>query len=201
MQPYEIILCPAEVYIAQEGETPPAIDAVPGGNWVLLGVAGKRNQSTAGVKLSHNETLAFHSTAGATGDVKAFRTKEEHFVEVTIEDLTLETYAKAMNMAGIREVAAASTVAGYKAFGGKQGFEVVTWALLVRIAASPYGDGLAMQWVYPKVVENGNITITLDSEGSAAALALKYVALEDPNAASDAERFFVVTAQTAPALP
>lgn len=201
MQPYEIILSPAEIYIAQEGETPPAIDAVPGGNWVLLGVAGKRNQSTAGVKLKHGETLKFHSTAGATGDVKAFRTREEHSIEVTMEDLTLETYAKAMNMAGIREVAAASGVAGYKAFGGKQGFDVATWAVLVRVPASPYGDGFAMQWAYPKCVENGNLELTLDSEGSAIGLAFKYVALEDPNAASDAERFFVVTAQTAPALP
>jgi hypothetical protein len=201
MQPYEIIMAPAEVYVTLEGETPPAINAIPGGNWVLLGVAGKRNQAVAGVKIKHSETLKFHTTAGATGSVKAVRTGEEVSVELTIEDLTLETYAKAMNMAGIREVAAASGVAGYKAFGGKQGTDVVTWALLVRVDASPYGDGLAMQWAFPKVVENGNLELTFDSEGAALGLALKYVALEDPNAASDAERFFVVTAQTAPALP
>jgi hypothetical protein len=201
MQPFEIIMSPAEVYVALEGETPPAVDAVPGGNWVVLGVAGKRNQAVAGVKLSYNDTLKFTTTAGATGNVKAVRTGEEAMIEVTIEDLTAETFAKAMNLAGVREVAAASGVAGYKSFGGKQGFDVQTWSLLVRVSASPYADGLNMQWYFPKVVENGNLSLVLDSEGSVAGLNFKYNALEDPNAASEAERLWIFTAQTAAALP
>jgi hypothetical protein len=187
--------------VALEGETPPAVDAVPGGNWVVLGVAGKRNQAVAGVKLSYNDTLKFTTTAGATGNVKAVRTGEEAMIEVTIEDLTAETFAKAMNLAGVREVVAASGVAGYKSFGGKQGFDVQTWSLLVRVAASPYADGLNMQWYFPKVVENGNLSLVLDSEGSVAGLNFKYNALEDPNAASEAERLWIFTAQTAAALP
>ena len=194
-------MSPADVYVALEGETPPLIDVFPGGNWVPLGLAGNRDQSTAGVKIVHNETVKFHSTAGATGSVKAVRTAEDVQIDVTIEDLTLETYARAMNLAGIREVAQASGVAGYKSFGGKQGFAVQAFSLLVRIPASPYGDGLSMQWYFPKVVENGAISMAFDGEGSVAGLAMKYVALEDPNAASEAERTFIVTAQTAPALP
>jgi hypothetical protein len=202
MQPYEIIMCPADLYIAYEGETVPAVDAVPGGNWVLLGSNGKRNQNTAGVKVVHSETLKFHSTAGATGNVKAIRTSEDLAIELVMEDLTLETYAKAMNGMGVREVVAASTVAGYKSFGLRQGFDVTTWALLIRLAgASPYGDGMNMQWAIPKAVENGAVTLVFDSEGNAAGIALKYMTLEDPNASSDFERFGVVQAQTAYALP
>lgn len=202
MQPFELVMSPATVYVALEGETPPTVNAVPGGNWVLLGAAGLRDQATEGVKISHNSTIKFQSTAGATGSVKALRTMEEVTVEVTMYDLTPETYAKAMNLAGIREVAAASGVAGYKSFGGKQGFDVQTWSLLVRLDnVSPYGDGMNTQWYFPKVVENGQIAMTFDSEGSVAALNFKYTALCDPNASSEAERFFVYTAQTAAALP
>jgi hypothetical protein len=202
MQPFEIVMSPANVYVALEGETPPAVNAVPGGNWVLLGVAGMRDQATEGVKITHNETLKFQSTAGATGSVKALRTMEEVIVEVSMYDLTPETYAKAMNLAGIREVAAASGVAGYRSFGGKQGFDVQTWSLLVRLeGVSPYGDGMNTQWYFPKVVENGQVALTFDSEGTVAGLNFKYTALCDPNAASDSERFFIYTAQTAAALP
>jgi hypothetical protein len=202
MQPFEIMGGLADIYITLEGEIPPAVNAAPGGNWVLLGLAGRRDQSTAGVKFSHNETMKFHSTAGATGDVKAFRTREEAFLEVVIEDLTAETYAKAMNLAGIREVAAASGVAGYKSFGGKQGFDVQTWSVLARLEGiSPYGDGLNSQWLFPKCVENGQIAMTFDSEGTVACLNFKYSVLEDPNASSEAERFYIYTAQTAVPLP
>ena len=202
MQPFELIMSPADLYIALEGETPPAVNAVPGGNWVLLGLAGKRDQDSAGVKISHSSTFKKVSTAGATGAVKAFRTAEDTFVEVAMYDMTAETYAKAMNLAGIREVVAASGVAGYKSFGGKQGFDVQTWSLLVRLdGVSPYGDGLNSQWYFPKVMEEGQLVMTFDSAGTPVALNFKYTVLEDPNASSEAERFFVYTAQTAVALP
>jgi hypothetical protein len=202
MQPFEIMGGLADIYIAMEGEPNPAVNAAPGGNWVLLGLAGKRDQSKAGVKFSYNDTLKFHSTAGATGDVKAFRTREECFLEVAIEDLTAETYAKKMNLAGIREVAAASGVAGYKSFGGKKGFDVQTWSVLLRLEGiSPYGDGLNSQWLIPRCVENGQIALIFDGGESVAELPFKYVVLEDPNAASEAERFFIYTAQTAVPLP
>lgn len=201
MQPFEIMMTPAEVYIALEGETPPLIDAVPGGNWVRLGLAGNRDQNENGVKIWHHHTIVKHSTAGATGPVKAFRTAEEQGIEVTMEDLTAETYSKALNLAGIREVAQASGVAGYKSFGTKMGFEVQTWAVLVRVPASAYGDGLAQQWVAPKAIEEGNKDIIFDSKGTAAGLLFHFTVMEDPNASCEAERFFIVTTQTAAALP
>jgi len=201
MQPFEIIMSIAEVYLALEGETPPAINAAPGGNWVLLGTAGSRNQASAGVKFIGTSAYVKHSTAGATGFVKAVRTAEDVSVEVTIEDLTPELFAKKMNLAGVREVAAASGVAGYKSFGGRMGFDVQTWSLLLRIPASPSGDGLNSQCYISKCIEEGQLEIVFDGEGTAAGLAFKFSVLEDPNAASDSERFFIWTTQTAAALP
>lgn len=201
MQPYEIISCAADIYIALAGETFPAIDAAPGGNWVPLGLAGKRDQSVAGVKISFKPTVKFHSTAGATGWVKAFRTAEEITSECTIEDSTPETFAKALNLAGIREVAAASGIAGYKAMGLSQGPDVQAWSLLVRIPASPYGDGMNSQFEFPKAVQVGGTDLVYDSEGSIAGIKFLHNMLEDPNASSEFERLGRYIAQTATALP
>jgi hypothetical protein len=201
-QPFEIISMPADVYVASTGEPAPSVDfGVPGGNWTILGSNGKRNQSTAGVKLTFSETLKPHTTAGATGNVKVFRTFEEIQAEMVIEDLTMETFAKAMNNAGITEIAQASGVAGYKGFGLKQGFDVMLWAMLIRLNGSPYGDGMNLIWWIPCAYENGAISHVYDSEGTVAGTQFKFVTLEDPNAANEAERFGRVWAQTAAALP
>ncbi len=199
MQPFEIFMSPAEVYVAFEGEAFPDVAAVPAGNWVLLGTAGSRNQTEAGVKITQNQTVAAHGTAGATGDVKALRTKEETLVDVVIEDLTPELYAKALNLAGVTETAAASGVTGKKVMGLSRGRDVQTFAVLVRVPASAYGDGLNSQWEFPKAYQNGNLSMAMDGNGAAIGLAFQYKVLEDPNAASDAERMGRFVTQTAPA--
>jgi hypothetical protein len=199
MQPYEIMMSPADLYIAMEGEAFPAIDAVVGGNWVALGSNGKKNQSTAGVHVHHNQTVNKHKTAGSTGNVKAIRTAEESIINVVIEDLTLETYAKALNLAGIREVAAASGVAGYKSMGLHMGREVQTWSLLARFP-SAYAGGMGAQYQCPKMIETASKDLVFDGEGAAAGLSLQYEALEDPNATSEEERFGTLVMQTSDAL-
>lgn len=201
MQPYEIIMSPAEVYVALEGEVFPAIDAVPAGNWKLLGTAGSRNQSEAGVKVKSSQTLKMHATAGSLGPVKGIRTAEAQSVEVVIEDLTLELLSYAMNLNGVSEVAAASGVAGYKMMGLSRGRDVTTFGVLVRIPASAYGDGLNTQWEIPRAVQSGNAEIVHDGQGTAAGVGFTFDTLEDPNAANEKERFGRLKTQTAAALP
>jgi hypothetical protein len=201
MQPWEQVSCVADIYVAQEGEAFPKVDAVPGGNWVLLGLAGKRDQSVAGVKINFKSTYKFHTTAGAVGWVKAFRTAKEITMECTIEDLTVETFSKKMNLGGLLEVAAASGVAGYKSVGLSAGFDMQSWSVLVRILASPYGDGMNSQFEFPRAVEAGNETLGFDSEGNVVGLLFLFNMLEDPNASSEFERFGRYVAQTAVALP
>ncbi len=191
----------ANVYLAFEGEAAPAIDAVPGGNWVLLGAAGTLNQKIGGVKIIPSQEVAKHKTVGSLGPVKGFRTGAGETVEVSIEDFRLEILAKKMNLPGIREVAAAVGVAGYKSMGMWPGFEMQIWALLLRIPASPEGDGLNMQRHYPRVMETGNLEQIFGSDGEVVATKFLFEALEDPNASSDSERFGSWVVQTAAALP
>jgi len=87
MMPYEIVMAPADVYIAFEGEPFPAVDTPPTGNWIPLGTAGKRNQAESGVTITHKQTLKEHRTTGSTGPVKVVRTQEDVTVECEIEDL------------------------------------------------------------------------------------------------------------------
>jgi hypothetical protein len=81
------------------------------------------------------------------------------------------------------------------------GFEMQTWALLIRVPASPEADGLAMQRQYPRVMETGSLEQIFNNDGEAVATKFVFTALEDPNASSDAERFGTWVVQTAPALP
>ena len=201
MQPYEVIMSPAEVYVALEGEAFPAIDAVPAGNWKLLGTAGSRNQSEAGVKVKSSQTMTLHSTAGSLGPVKGIRTGESQSVECVIEDLTLELLSYALNLNGVTEVAAASGVAGYKQVGLSRGRDVITFSVLVRVPASAYGDGLNTQWEVPKAINTGNPELVFDGQGTAAGVAFMFDTLEDPNASNDKERFGRLKTQTATALP
>jgi hypothetical protein len=198
MQPYEIIMSPAELFLALEGEAFPAVDAVPTGNWARLGKAGTRSQSEDGVKVSHSQEIAEHSTAGALGPVKAVRTKEGLAIDLVIEDLTLEAYAKALNGAGIGQIAQAAGVAGAKTMGLSQGIDVTTYSALVRFP-SPEGDGMTAQYCIPKVYQKANPSLVFKGDGTAAGLAFQLVALEDPNASSEKERFGYVVEQTLPA--
>lgn len=182
MQPFEIVLAQADLYIAMEGEPFPAVNATPAGNWAMLGVGGRRNQTEPGVKISHSQEINQHYTLGGQGPVKAIRTREGVMIDVVIEDLTPETYAKALNLAGITEVVASAGVAGTKTMGLRQGIDVITFALLVRVpGVSPMGDGMSMQWEFTKVFQNSNPEMVLNSQGDAVGLAFQFVQLEDFN--------------------
>jgi hypothetical protein len=200
-QPFEIISCAANVYTAFEGEPFPAVNAAPGGNWVLLGAAGTRNQKVGGVKITMSQEVKKHTTVGSLGPVKGFRTGAGESVEVTMEDFNLEVLSKKFNLAGVREVAAASGVAGYKSMGTWQGFEMQTFALLLDVPASPSGDGLNLRRQYAKVIETGNAEFVFDNEGVPVGIKFVFDALEDPNASADGERFGTWVAQTAAPLP
>jgi len=195
MQPYEIIMSPAEVFLALEGEAFPVVDAIPSGNWARLGKSGSRSQSEEGVTVAHKQTVAEHSTAGSMGPVKAVRTAEGLSINMLIEDLTLEAYAKALNGAGIGQIAQAAGVAGAKVLGLSMGSEVTTYGLLIRFP-SPEGDGMNAQYEVPKCFQAGNPTVKFVSTGDAAGLEFSFVVLEDPNAATDRERFGRVTVQS-----
>ena len=195
MVPYEIIMSPFEVYLAPVGEAFPLINAVPAGNWALLGTNGKVNQSEDGITLTHSQTLNPHRTSGTTGPVKVVRSEEELLISMVLEDLSLEQYAKLLNNIAVSDTPAGVGTAGFRDITLRQGPDVSTFALLCR-GKSPYGDAWNMQYQVPIVYQNDNPAPAFSKAG-ASGLQATFAALEDLSAATDAERFGKLVAQDA----
>lgn len=186
--PFEIIVAPFSAYWAPTGEPFPAIDAAPAGNWQLIGKSGDRNYSEEGVTVRHSQTIELIRTLGTTGPVKASRTEEILAVAFTLLDMTLEQYRLAVNLNSVAVTAAGAGTPGYKTLHLYRGVTVATHALLLRGTASPEGDGWNSQYEVPYCFHSGNPEPVF-RKGQAAGLALEFMTIEDPNAATPAERF------------
>lgn len=198
MEPYEIMMSGFDVYVAPVGEAFPDVDETPAGNWTLLGTNGKFNYSEDGVVITHGQTISAHRTLGSTGPVKAARTEEELMIAFTLEDVSMEQYAKVLNGVSVSTTAAGAGTPGYKDITLRQGLNVNTYAMLIK-GPSPYGDSWHLQFQIPRVFQNGSPAPTFN-KGDAAGLATEWIALEDPDAATEAERFGKIVAQHATAL-
>lgn len=195
-EPFEIIAAPFDVWLAPVGEAFPAIEDDPAGNWELLGTNGAANYNEEGITVTHEQTLEFFRGLRGTGPVKAFRTAEGLMLGFTLHDLTLEEYAKVLNDVTVTDVPAAGGNAGYRHMPMHQGPSVSQFALLCR-GASPYNDDtMSMQYEVPKAVQSAN-PAPVHRKGTPAGLACVFTALEDLDAATDAERFGRIVAQDA----
>jgi hypothetical protein len=182
--PFEIIAQPFEVWVAAVGTAFPAIDATPSASWTKLGTSGARNMTDAGVKVAMSQKIETFRPLGSTGPVKAFRTEEDLTVSFTLADLSLEALKPALNGNAVD-----TATAGQKAIGLSRGIGVTRYAVLVRgDNASPYIDGQA-QFEIPIAVMSSSPEPTFTKGGDPASLAFEFMALEDPSAASDDERF------------
>lgn len=203
MKPYEIVIHPFTVWWAPVGESFPAIDADPGGNWTKIGTSGNRNYSDDGVTVAHSQTIQRHRAAGSTGGRKASRTEEDFLVRFTLWDLLLEQYKLALNQNSVATTAAGSGTAGFKELPIYRGLDVATLALLVR-GVSP--EGVAAddtpwnaQFQLPVCYQSGSPEPVFAKSGPAG-LALEFSALEDEDAASADERFGKLIVQHQDAL-
>jgi len=199
MKPYEVVAQPFTLYVAAVGSAFPDIDEEPGASWTKLGTSGDLNYTEDGVTVTHSQSIELWRALGSTGPRKAFRPEEELRIALVVADLTLEQYAIAMNFNTVSTESPGVGEPGYKKLGLSRGLQVTQRALLVRgNAASPYGDGWAAQYEVPVAVEAGEPEVVF-TKGEPAGLALEFVALEDPDAASDDERFGRLIAQNADA--
>lgn len=193
MEPYEIIMAPFEIWLAPVSTAFPDVDETPAGDWELLGTNGLKNMDEAGVVVTHSQTIEKKRTLGSTGAVKAARTEEDMSVGFTLVDLSLEQYAKVLNDVTVTPVAKGVGTPGYRSIPLRQGRDVAVFALLAK-GVSPYGDTYAAQYQIPICYQSASPTPTF-VKGDAAALECLFEALEDPDAASDDERFGVFVAQ------
>lgn len=196
-EPYEIIMAPAELYLAPVSTAFPDVDESPASPWVRLGTSGKDNMDEVGVTVTHNQTFATKRTLGSTGPVKVTRTEEDLTIEATLLDLTAEQYAKALNGVTVTDTAAGAGTPGTRSITMRQGTSVTQFALLCR-GASPYGDSYAGQYQVPKCYQSA-APAPVFSKGDAAALKLTFTAVEDLDAATEAERFGKLVLQDAAA--
>lgn len=187
MDPYEIIGAPFTLYLAPVGTAFPLIDGAPAAAWIKVGSNGDRNYSEDGVTVAHSQSIETARPAGATGPVKAWRTEEDLKISLTLWDMTLEQYRKALDDVTVTTVAAGAGTAGHKMIPLSQGQEVTAYALLAR-GVSAYGAGFNAQYEVPRCFQSGNPEPVF-TKGQPAGLELEFTALEDLAAASAAERF------------
>lgn len=196
-QPYEILAAPLEVWLAAYGEAfPDPGDASPGGNWELLGVNGADNQGDEGLTIEHQQTINIFRGGKSTAPLKAWRTEEGLRIAVTLFDVSLETYAKAINDATVTDSSPGSSSIGTREVNLHQGSQVAVFALLARGEHSPYGDDWALQYQVPKVYQSAN-PAPVYRKGQPAGLAFEFMALADLDAATEDERFGQLIVQDA----
>lgn len=181
MEPYQVIVTGATIWLAPVGESFPDVDATPGGNWAKLGTNGIDEYSEDGITVTHTQTLNEFRSLGRTGPAKVTRSEEGLSFEGVLEDLTLEEYAKVLNDVTV------SSGSNFKEVDLRQGLAVSTFAFLMRIPASAYGD-FESQYQIPRVYQGANPAPAFTKDGKAG-LAFSFMALEDLNAATESERF------------
>ena len=186
--PLEVVAAPFEIWIGPVGESFPAIEDTPTGNWVKIGTSGNRSITEDGVTVQHQQTIEQFRSLGSTGPIKAFRTEEGLIITFAIADITLENYKHALGQNTVTDTPVGGN-AGFRDIDIYQGLDLDQRALLVRgLNASPYLADTDIQWQVPVVYENGSPEI-VSQKGTPIVIALEYIAIEDPNASTADDRF------------
>ena len=193
-EPFEIIGAPFEVYTAPVGTPFPQVDEVPQAPWALLGTSGADNYTADGVTVTPNQATNIFRSLKSLGPRKVFRTEEGLSFGLTLADMTLEQLRMAFNNNTVTATPASEGAPGTKKLGMARGSSIATMALLVR-GPSPYMADGVMQWEVPIAMQTGSGSTSLKN-GDAAALALEWMALVDPDAVTEDEAFGRLVCQT-----
>jgi hypothetical protein len=192
--PYEIIGAPYQIWVAPVGTAFPSLDTEPPSPWFLLGTSGDLNYTDKGVTITLKQKVETFRPAGSTVSRKAFRTEEDLSIAVEIADVSLEQFSIAMNSNAITNpTTQAMGVSATASMGLTRGVDVEQLALLAR-GHSPYGPWQA-QYQVPVVVASGDPKVTY-TKGKPAGLDLEFMAMGDPDAASDDEQYGTLVAAT-----
>jgi hypothetical protein len=187
--PYAILVGVGTLYVAAASTAAPAVNATPGAGWTSLG------NTDGGVKVNKPRSLEFHKTDQSTAPVKATINEEGLSIECNLVDASLETVATLLALT-VTDTPPGSGTIGTRKVGLRAG-DVSEKALLFR-GTSPYGNWNA-QFYVPRGVFDGDLNQEFKKTGKVL-IPLKFVALEDPNTATDSEKLGVYTAEDAAAL-
>lgn len=194
--PYEVLAAPFTLYVAPVGTAFPDVADVPDPNdWTKIGTSGALNyDSDEGVKVEHAQDLNPWRSLGDSGARKVFRSEEDLKVSLKLADVTLEQYQWAINSNTVTDSPGTPGVTGYRKLGLSRGFTVATMALLIRGNISPYGEEWYMQYEVPIAAQTGSPQVEYMKD-TPALLALEWMALVDPSAATEDERFGRIVVQ------
>ncbi len=187
--PFELLAGPALVYLAPVGESMPAINAAPGGNWVSLG------ETDGGVMVRPMQTV-FPIRTDQSINVRKYQRSESSFeVAFNLATLTLENFAKVIDGKSVTDVAADTGVAGYRHLPLGYKVDMKQWAMLVR-GPSPYMDA-NLQWELKQVVNIAASPEMSHNRTGLTVLACQFAAIKDPNASNDDSAYGRLVAQDA----
>jgi hypothetical protein len=186
-EPFSQLTGPTDIYVGPVGETVPAVNATPAGNWILLGPTDGEQS------IQHSGALTYFRDNDHQGPVKAVRPEEGVMFAFTVVGLTLENYARYLDQAS--DVTSDAGPPATKTLPLKRGFTPNEYALLFKGEAdSPYGAFPAM-YVVPRGVFDGEPTLTRGKD-QRPGLECEFQVIEDDNQA-DANRMGWLVAQTA----
>jgi hypothetical protein len=189
-QPYQILVGVGTLYIAPAGTAKPALTATPTGSWRSLGLTKE------GVKVTKTSKVETFTPDQRTGKVKARRTEEGMTIETQLMENTLENLADVIGQT-VTDTAPGSGTIGTRTLKMYSGADVDEFALLFR-GDSPYGAYPGQSYV-PRGYFDDDVEIEHVKDGEAV-IPIKFEALEDLNASTEADRFGIVEYQDAAAL-
>ncbi len=185
--PFSIVVGVAEVWIAPVGESFPAVDATPSGNWISLG-----STNDDGVAVTHQRETEIHFKGNSVLPQKASLSETQERISMAFVELSVERYSKLLDDASVSTVAAGSGTAGYKLFNLAP--DLNQYALLIR-GPSPVMNAYA-QYEYARVSPIGDRELQYQKVDKTE-LPVEFAAFEDT---SNPGRFGQYRAQTATAL-
>jgi hypothetical protein len=186
--PYDLLVGVGTLYVAAAGTAAPAtVETAPGVSWTDVG------ETDDGVKITKTQNIEMFGSDQRTGKVKAVRTEEGLTIEVSLQKATLENLANALG-ATVTTVAAGTGTIGTKSMGLYAGAAVTEFALLFR-GNSPYGNW-AGQFYVPRGVFIDDIEMEYKKDDKVL-IPVKFEALENLSAGTEAERFGLYTVKSA----
>lgn len=185
--PFEIIIGPANVWVATVGTTFPELTAIPGAAWTSLG------RTEGGVAVTFGQTIKEITVDQAMMPVKLIRTMASMKVEFQLAEITMEHLAKALGLTVVDTAPGAGTIGTRSltlAFSGT----ITRYAMLVR-GPSPYMDANA-DFRLPNVAQDGEIKLAYVKDDKSVA-PTSWNVMEDPDNAGEFGTFIVQDAAAA----
>jgi hypothetical protein len=165
----------------------PNLTATPSGTWVDIG------DTDGGVTVTHTQDVATFVTDQAIGKKKAIRMESGIMVETSLAEATLENMAMILSQT-VTDTPPTTAVIGTRSIKLYRGPDVSIRSLLFR-GTSPYGNWPAQLYI-PYGYIDGETGMPFTKDGKTL-IPFTFQALEDPAAATEADRFGIWEAQDA----